>query len=98
MSVKTTKPVGSYPGGVSPYDVYDMTGNVWEWVADWFDEAYYQRSPQRNPSGPDSGTSRVLRGGSWESNSINLRAAGRYGLLKPELRYNLIGFRCARGL
>jgi formylglycine-generating enzyme required for sulfatase activity len=60
-----TAPVGSYPNGASPYEALDMAGNVWEWVADWYDEGYYSQSPGRNPPGPDSGEYRVLRGGSW---------------------------------
>ncbi len=73
-----------------------MAGNVWEWVADWYESDYYQRSPQRNPKGPDSGTSRVLRGGSWFDNPISLRAANRSNVT-PDYRSNNIGFRCARG-
>jgi len=88
--------VGSYPSGVSPYGAHDMAGNVWEWVADWFDAAYYQRSPERNPKGPDSGTSRVLRGGSWLNDPFSLRAAAR-SLNTPDHRSNSSGFRCARG-
>ncbi|MBM4443662.1 MAG: SUMF1/EgtB/PvdO family nonheme iron enzyme, partial [Candidatus Rokubacteria bacterium] len=92
-----TAPVGPYPSGLSPYGAHDMAGNVWEWVADWFDAAYYQRSPERNPKGPDSGTSRVLRGGSWLSVPINLRTAFRYSNA-PDIRSYNIGFRCARSL
>jgi formylglycine-generating enzyme required for sulfatase activity len=96
MSVKATTRVGAYPAGVSPYDVHDMAGNVTEWVADWFDENYYQRSTERNPKGPESGTTRVLRGGSWYGYAIRLRTANRL-LNTPVNRYNYIGFRCARG-
>ena len=61
-----TAPVGSFPAGASPYGVMDMAGNVWEWCADWYDKDYYSsQSSQQNPKGPDSGTYRVLRGGSW---------------------------------
>ena len=89
-------PVGSYPSGVSPYGVHDMAGNVWEWVADWYAKDYYQRSPNRNPLGPESGTSRVLRGGSWFHDPISLRAAYRLNST-PDGRDHGIGFRCARG-
>jgi formylglycine-generating enzyme required for sulfatase activity len=95
-TVKATSPVGSYPGGVSPYGVHDMAGNVSEWVADWYDKDYYQRSPQRNPKGPDSGQTRVLRGGSWDHAPFGLRAAGR--LHDPSGVYHVdLGVRCARG-
>ncbi len=58
-------PVGLYePNG---YGLYDMSGNVWEWVSDWFDERYYPTSPEDNPKGPDHGSFRVLRGGGWHS-------------------------------
>jgi len=96
MTVKTTSTVGSYPPGVSPYGAHDMAGNVWEWVADWFDKEYYKRSPERNPKGPDSGTWRVLRGGSWGINPISLRAAFR-SFNAPDDRGFNVGFRCARG-
>jgi formylglycine-generating enzyme required for sulfatase activity len=91
-----TAPVGSYASGVSPYGVHDMAGNVWEWVTDWYDKDYYKRSPERNPRGPDSGTFRVLRGGSWNLDALYLRAAYR-GTGTPDSRSNSIGFRCARG-
>jgi formylglycine-generating enzyme required for sulfatase activity len=89
--------VGSYPGGVSPYGAHDMAGNAWEWVADWYAADYYQQSPERNPTGPASGQSRVLRGGSWHYDPILLRSAAR-GLVTPVNRYSSIGFRCGRGL
>ncbi len=91
-----TAPVGSYADGASPYGAHDMAGNVWEWVADWYDKDYYKRSPERNPRGPDSGGSFVLRGGSWGSNPFDLRTAYRDDNT-PDGRFNNIGFRCARG-
>ena len=91
-----TAPVGSYPTGVSPYGVHDMAGNVLEWVADWYDKDYYRRSPERNPPGPPTGPYKVLRGGSWYYYPIGLGAAYR-DFLTPDLRFSLIGFRCARG-
>ena len=96
MTVRTTRPVGSYAGGVSPYGLYDMAGNVAEWVGDWFDANYYQRSPERNPRGPDSGQRRVLRGGHWVSSPNTLRAAPR-DRSAPVTRGTSFGFRCARG-
>jgi len=72
---KYTAPVGSYsPNG---YGLYDMTGNVWEWCADWYDENYYSKSPSRNPTGPNSGKYRVCRGGSWHGDPDGVRVAGR---------------------
>jgi iron(II)-dependent oxidoreductase len=93
-----TVPVGSYLGGLSPYGAHDMAGNVWEWVADWYDANYYKQSPERNPQGPGSGRYRVLRGGSWYyDGAVNLRSASRYRIT-PVIRYDFVGFRCARGL
>ncbi len=89
-----TTPVGSYPAGVSPYRALDMGGNVWRWVADWYDASYYGRSPERNPTGPESGDSKVLRGGSW--NFDLLRSSVRVGFT-PDIRDHFLGFRCARG-
>ena len=68
-----TAAVGSYPSGASPYGVLDMGGNVWEWVADWYDAGYYSVAPDRNPTGPSSGTNHVLRGGSWNSDPVYVR-------------------------
>ena len=90
-----TARVGSYPQGASSYGVMDMVGNVWEWIADWYDESYYQVSPSRNPQGPASGEKRVICGGSWNSNIGSARAASRAGA-PPDGRYFDIGFRCAR--
>ncbi|TEU10572.1 MAG: TIR domain-containing protein [Anaerolineales bacterium] len=90
-----TAPGGSYPDGASPYGALDMSGNVWEWVADWHDEGYYSRSPKRNPPGPDSDEYRVLRGGSWAIDLGHARCAFR-NWSYPWLRFDDVGFRCAR--
>jgi formylglycine-generating enzyme required for sulfatase activity len=88
--------VGNYPDGVSPYGIYDLAGNVWEWVADWYDANYYTVSPSRNPSGPESGKYRVLRGGSWNAVEEYLSASDRYGFVRDYWYFNFFGFRCSR--
>lgn len=87
--------VGTTPRDLSPFGVRDLGGNVREWVRDWYDGGYYTRSPKRNPEGPDSGSVKVVRGGSWFGYADNLRSAIRDALL-PSDRSGLIGFRCAR--
>ena len=90
-----TAPVGSFPQGASPYGVQDMAGNVWEWCQDWYDKDYYQSSPARNPTGPSSGSYRVLRGGSWSFTQIICRTTRRL-YANPQIRSDTDGFRCAR--
>jgi sulfatase modifying factor 1 len=88
---KFTAPVGRFiPNG---YGLYDMSGNVSEWCADWYDENYYSKSPGRNPTGPESGTLRILRGGSWNNFPYFLRVASR-GTKEPSSRDSRLGFRC----
>jgi len=96
---RLTSPVGAFAKGASPYGALDMAGNVWEWVADWYDPAYYAASPAENPTGPDSGTLRVLRGGSWLDGLLAkrfafARTANRYWH-DPGLTRSYIGFGCA---
>ena len=86
-----TVPVGSSPAGASPYGALDMAGNVWEWVADWYDADYYLKSPLQNPTGPASGTYRVIRGVSWDNILWGLRASFRFWG-NPDLSYGNIGF------
>jgi formylglycine-generating enzyme required for sulfatase activity len=93
--VGDTTPIGSYEDGRSPYGVYDMTGNVWEWVADWYSESYYESSPTENPLGPESGQNRVLRGGAWD-NDYGLRTTTRNSSPSESGFLDVIGFRCAR--
>jgi iron(II)-dependent oxidoreductase len=89
----TTVPVGSYRKGKSPYGVEDMAGNVFEWCADWYDKDYYSHSPERNPQGPKNGTTRVLRGGSWNYPGFKLRSTYR-NMHAPSIGGAPNGFRC----
>ncbi len=89
-----TSPVGSFPRGASSYGVLDMAGNVWEWVADWYDPGYYGNSPRENPRGPGAGSERVVRGGSWENKADWVRAANRTSE-NPDSKLNILGFRLA---
>ena len=92
--------VGSKPGGISWVGAYDLSGNVWEWVNDWYSPTYYQDCVDEkiveNPSGPDAGTSRGMRGGSWYDLKDSLRVSKR-GDYAPGLDNANLGFRCARG-
>ena len=86
-----THPVGQKKS--NPYGLYDMQGNAAQWVSDWYDESY-AGAPPRNPRGPESGTMRVLRGGSWSSSAAACRAASRDWFF-PEGRAETNGLRCA---
>jgi formylglycine-generating enzyme len=92
---KTLMPVGSYEAGKSPYGLYDMAGNVWEWVNDWYDAHYYEKSPNKNPKGPEKGTKRVLRGSGWQNETPTVRIFTRVES-DPTMRNESTGFRCAR--
>jgi len=91
-----TTRVGSYPLGASPYGVMDMSGNVWEWVADWYDAAYYSYSPAANPPGPYVGTHRVIRGGSYFHDMPYTRLDFRFAFEPGRWASFGLGFRCAR--
>jgi eukaryotic-like serine/threonine-protein kinase len=93
---RDTTRVGIFPQGASPYGALDMAGNVWQWVADWYVSSYYTESVERNPQGPPTGGCRVIRGGSWNANSLTLRSANRY-CMDPAQAEGVIGFRCAVG-
>ncbi|MFC1557495.1 formylglycine-generating enzyme family protein, partial [candidate division KSB1 bacterium] len=96
-------PVGYYNGSVhngfatndnaSPYGAYDMTGNISEWCYDWHDTKYYSVSSRENPKGPESGSSRVLRGGGYVDSAYYQRAAGRHKMDAHYKSYKT-GFRC----
>ncbi len=98
---ESTWPVGSKPRGASPYGALDMSGNVWEWVADWWSRDYYVGGPTRDPLNTEAGEAelKVLRGGSLADQNPHIHlAANRLGY-GPKSRFDYtIGFRCARAL
>ncbi len=87
--------VGNFESGVSPYGVYDMAGNVWEWGREWFAEDAYMQFQTKNPVGPPNGMHKVARGGSYMDPRNRLRATARIKV-EPTGRRPNIGFRCAK--
>ncbi len=85
-------PVGSFPGGASPYGLLDMAGNAAEWVSDWFDDGYYASSPPRNPTGPAAGDRKVVRSAmaNFGGGPEKCCTVARYAW-EPRYEY---GFRC----
>ncbi len=103
-SLETT-PAGYYDGSQVPtgtdmangYGLYDMSGNVWEWCWDWYDSGYYSSSQTNNPTGPNSGSGRLIRGGCWYYAGATLRLARRIGTHQPSYSTCQKGFRLAAG-
>ena len=103
QNVGKTMPVDSYPDGVSGYGVYNMAGNVFEWVSDWYDPNYFRVSAAYNPQGPSDGYNfanqgpvKVLKGGSWLAPQTSLHTSHRFWNQPENNSYGVgLGFRCA---
>ena len=86
-----TRPTGTYPPNA--YGLYDMCGNVWEWVSDWYGADYYGSGEVRDPSGPASCGMRIVRGGAWVNDDVTmLRCAYRHKVPPDTYAYS-VGFR-----
>ncbi len=104
QNVGHTTPVDSYPEGISGYGVYNMAGNVFEWVNDWYEPSYYKHSVALNPKGADQGYNyanqgpvKVLRGGSWLAPETSLHTSHRFWNQPDNNSYGVgLGFRCAK--
>jgi iron(II)-dependent oxidoreductase len=95
MNLGDTHKIGQYSSGISPYGIFDMAGNVWEWVADFYDGNYYTVAPAQNPKGPSTGFNRSYRGGGFGNDVDEVRATYRGGT-DPNTRSPAVGIRCAK--
>ncbi|KMP11080.1 hypothetical protein UZ36_05575 [Candidatus Nitromaritima sp. SCGC AAA799-C22] len=93
--IKKTTPVGSYEEGKSDYGVYDLSGNVAEWVHDWHLAEFYLFSSKANPLGPDKGQYKIIRGGNWRNISQDVDMIYRNATV-PSVRNKTVGFRCVQ--
>lgn len=87
--------VFKYDNSVSAYGLFQMAGNVAEWVSDWYDKDYYKAAPDKNPKGPDKGSQKAFRGGGWIDSTPSVRVSQRNGT-DPKTSMNWMGVRCAR--
>ncbi len=94
---EVTAPVGTFTRDISPFGVADGTGNVMEWVADWYEENAYRDAADQNPTGPEFGVFRVLRGGGYTNHGTDVRITSRSKMV-PDFRDETIGFRCAKSV
>jgi len=90
---QSPSPIGSFPTGASPYGAQDMAGNVYEWCSDWYDDNN-QHAPQRNPTGPTTGTVRVMRGGAWSYIAPDFFRCNSQNRYEPKRSSDDFGFRC----
>ncbi|KMP11716.1 hypothetical protein UR09_01940 [Candidatus Nitromaritima sp. SCGC AAA799-A02] len=95
LGFKVMEPVDSMAKGRSPYGLHHMAGNVWEWTSDWYADDYYETAPSKNPQGPDTGISKVLRGGNWYYKAYYMRTTYRFNE-RPGIFNIWQGFRCAK--
>ena len=86
-----TRPTGTYPPNA--YGLYDMCGNVWEWVSDWYGPDYYGQGDARDPRGPDSGDFRIVRGGSWVNDDVSMLRCSYRHRVPPDTYAYSVGFR-----
>lgn len=91
--MRGTVPVDSYAS--NGYELFNMAGNVWEWISDYYDGDYYKKSPQKNPQGPEDGKFRVIRGGGWHSGPYCNRVYYRKALPSNWVDF-AVGFRCVK--